>query len=91
MGSGSGFSEEPAFQDVEPAIQDVEPVTVEYETFLLVLPGPLGAQDTLFLLEADATGYWRGQLTLGAGDLQVVLLDLYRDTSGNGDLFESNA
>ena len=32
-GLGSGLSE-------EPAVQDVEPITLDYESFLNVLPGP---------------------------------------------------
>ena len=34
LGPGSDLSEEPAFQDVEP-------VTLDLESFLIVLPGPL--------------------------------------------------
>ena len=37
VGSGSDSSE-------EPAVQDVEPVTLESESFLCVLPGPLERQ-----------------------------------------------
>ena len=34
VGSGSDLSE-------EPAVQDVEPVTLDFESCLIVLPGPL--------------------------------------------------
>jgi hypothetical protein len=37
-GLGSDLSE-------EPAVQDVEPVTLDYESFLDVLPGPFGIID----------------------------------------------
>ena len=37
LGPGSDLSEEPAFQDVEP-------VTLDEESFLIVLPGPIFSQ-----------------------------------------------